>query len=116
VDATDHSIIGVSHNRELENAKILMAEKRENLEKLDLKVQTLVNVIISGRQEGTISTNILETAKKENVSLIILGARGKKPDTRPLFRQYFVGCSARYKNKRPYHAGISNGESCRNPR
>jgi len=77
VDATDHSIIGVSHRQQLENAKILMAEKREYLENLGLKVQTTVNVIISGRQEGTISTNILETAAKENVSLIIIGARGK---------------------------------------
>ena len=86
MDATDHSIIGVSHNRELENVKILMAEERENLEKLDLKVQTLVNVILSGRQEGTISTNILETAKRENVSLIIIGARRKS-----LIHDFFLG-------------------------
>jgi len=86
VDATDHSIIGVSHNRELENVKILMAEKKEYVESLGLKVQTLVNMIISGWQEGTISTNILETAAKENVSLIIIGARGKN-----LLHDLFLG-------------------------
>ncbi|MCX6690503.1 MAG: universal stress protein, partial [Methanoregula sp.] len=86
VDATDHSIIGVSHNLELENAKILMEEKKEYLLHLGLKVQTLVNMLISGRQEGTISTNILETAKIENVSLIIIGARGKN-----LIHDLFLG-------------------------
>ncbi len=86
VDATDHSIIGVSHNLELENAKILMEEKKEYLLHLGLKVQTLVNMLISGRQEGTISSNILETAEKENVSLIIIGARG-----RSLIHDLFLG-------------------------
>jgi len=91
VDATDHSIIGVTHTLQLENAKILMAEKKEILESLGLKVQTKINLIISGRQECTISTNILETAEKENVSLIILGARGKS-----LIHDLFLGSISSY--------------------
>jgi nucleotide-binding universal stress UspA family protein len=86
VDATDHSIIGISHRQTLENTRILMEEKKEYLVHRGLKVQTLVTMIISGRQEGTISTNILDTAIKEKVSLIIIGARGKN-----LIRDLFLG-------------------------
>jgi nucleotide-binding universal stress UspA family protein len=57
----------------VENAKILMEEKKEYLESLGLKVKTKVDVIT----EGEVYRTILETAEKEKASLIVMGARGK---------------------------------------
>ncbi len=57
----------------VENAKILMEEKKEYLESLGLKVKTKVDVIT----EGEVYREILETAEKEKASLIVMGARGK---------------------------------------
>jgi len=77
VDATDHSIIGLSHSEQLENAKILLAEKQAFLETFNLKVRIIVKMIVSRRDEGSITTTILDTANTENVSLIIMGVRRK---------------------------------------
>ncbi|GAB6284425.1 MAG: universal stress protein [Methanoregula sp.] len=77
VDATDHSIIGLSHSEQLENAKILLAEKQAFLETFDLKVRIIVKMIVSFRDEGSITTTILDIANTENVSLIIMGVRRK---------------------------------------
>lgn len=85
VDATDHSIIGVTHRKQIENARIFLAEKKVFLENFDLKVQTIVNIIVSARKDGSISTNILDTAERENVSLIIMDARRKS-----LIRELFL--------------------------
>ncbi len=73
VDATHPSKHGWTHGPHIENAKILMEEKKEFLEKLGLKVKTKVDVIT----EGDVSREILDIADKEKVSLIVIGARGK---------------------------------------
>ena len=73
MDATHPSKRGWTHGPHVENAKLLMEEKKEYLENLGLRVKTKVDVIT----EGDISREILNTAEKENSSLIALGARGK---------------------------------------
>jgi nucleotide-binding universal stress UspA family protein len=73
VDATHPSKRGWTHGPHIENAKILMEEKKEYIENLGLKVRTKVDVIT----EGEVYRAILETADKEKVSLIVMGARGK---------------------------------------
>jgi len=76
VDATRPSRLGWTHGSHIENAKILMAEKKEALENIGLKVNTYDDVIVNAITQGTISHAILETAETENVSLIVVGARG----------------------------------------
>ncbi len=75
VDATHPSKRGWTHGPHIENAKILMEEKKEYLKSLGLKVKTKVDVIT----EGEVYRTILENADKEKVSLIVMGARGKSP-------------------------------------
>lgn len=79
VDATRPSRLGWTHGPHIENAKLLMAEKKEALEQLGLKVTTTNDVIVNAITQGTISMSILETAETKNVSLIIVGARGINP-------------------------------------
>lgn len=73
VDATYPSKRGWTHGPHIENAKILMEEKKEYLESIGLKVKVKVEVITAGEVYRT----ILENAEKEEVSLIVMGARGK---------------------------------------
>ena len=61
-----------------ENVKVLMAEKQKSLENLGLKAHTKIDAINEITQ-STISRMILEIAETENVSLIVLGARGINP-------------------------------------
>ncbi len=75
VDATHPSKRGWTHGPHIENAKILMEEKKEFIESLGLKVKTKVDVIT----EGEVYREILGTADKEKASLIVMGARGKSP-------------------------------------
>jgi len=75
VDATHPSKRGWTHGPHIENAKILMEEKKEYIESLGLKVKTEVDVIT----EGEVYREILDAANKEKVSLIVMGARGKSP-------------------------------------
>lgn len=73
VDATHPSKHGWTHGPHVENAKLLMEEKKEYLENLGLRVKTKVDVIT----EGDVAREILVTADKEKVSLIAIGARGR---------------------------------------
>ena len=61
-----------------ENVKVLMAEKQKSLENLGFKVHIKIDAINEITQ-STISRVILEIAETENVSLIVLGARGINP-------------------------------------
>ena len=79
VDATRPSRLGWTHGPHIENSKILMAEKKTELEKLGLKVTTNVDVIVNAITQGTIAQAILEIAETESVSLIVVGARGINP-------------------------------------
>lgn len=73
VDATHPSKRGWTHGPHIENARILMEEKKMFLENLSLKVKTKVDVIT----DGDVAREILVTADKEKVSLIVMGARGR---------------------------------------
>ena len=79
VDATRPSRLGWTHGPHIENTKLLMAEKKEALENLGLKVSINVDVIVNAITQGTIAQAILEIAETEDVSLIIVGARGINP-------------------------------------
>lgn len=79
VDATHPSRRGWDHGPHIENAKILMEEKRLALEKGGLKTETAIETIVNTITQGDIPLTILEKADTENVSLIMMGARGKNP-------------------------------------
>jgi nucleotide-binding universal stress UspA family protein len=79
VDATRPSRLGWTHGPHIENTKLLMAEKKEALENLGLKVRISVDVIVNAITQGTIAQAIIEIAETEDVSLIIVGARGINP-------------------------------------
>ena len=79
VDATHPPKGGLTHDPQIENAKILLSENKAILENLGLTVQTKIDVIVSVITQGDVPLAILETAQNENVSLIMMGARGKNP-------------------------------------
>ena len=79
VDATHPSKLGWTPEPYIENAKLLMAEKKEALEHLGFKVRISIDVIVNVITQGTVSNAILEAAETHTVSLIIMGARGINP-------------------------------------
>ncbi|MCK9591521.1 MAG: universal stress protein [Methanoregula sp.] len=79
VDATHPSKLGWAPEPYIENAKLLMAEKKEALEHLGLKVHISIDVIVNVITQGNVSNAILEAAETHNVTLIIMGARGINP-------------------------------------
>jgi len=79
VDATRPSRLGWTPGPHIENTNLLLAGKKEALEHLGIKVRISVDVIVNAITQGTISRAILEIAETEDVSLIIVGARGINP-------------------------------------
>jgi nucleotide-binding universal stress UspA family protein len=80
VDATSPAKLEWTHGHpHLENTQLLMEEKKEFLEHLGLRVRIHVDVIVNAITQGTVSHAILEIAENENVSLIVIGARGINP-------------------------------------
>src|SRR5512136_889487 len=79
VDATSPAKLGWAREPYIENARILMAEKKEALEHPGLKVHVNVDVIVNVITQGTVSQAILEAAETHDVSLILMGARGINP-------------------------------------
>ena len=77
VDATRQSVKGWTHGPEIENAKILLEENRQVLEKSGVKAEVAIETIVNTIMQGDIPLTILEKADTENVSLIMMGARGK---------------------------------------
>ena len=73
IDATEYSVHGWTHGPELENARLLMEEKKAFLERRGLKAVTHVDAITS----GTIPRRILALAEQEKVSLIVMGTHQK---------------------------------------
>jgi len=73
VDAAYLSKKGQALDPYIENARIFLEEEKERLESLGLKARAKVDVIA----EGDVSGAILETANKEQVSLVVMGAHGK---------------------------------------
>jgi len=58
---------------QVQDAKLRLEEHKEHFESLGLDVKAKVDVI----KEGDISQSIMETADKENVSLIVMNSHGK---------------------------------------
>jgi nucleotide-binding universal stress UspA family protein len=73
VDATRFTRSGWTHEPEIENARILLKEEKKFLEDLGLQVRIRLEVITG----GDIASAIIEAAKKEHVSTIIMGSRGR---------------------------------------
>ncbi len=64
---------GWTHERHIEDAKIHLEDHKKYLESIGLKVETKVEIIAV----GDIARSILETADKNNVSLIVMNAKGE---------------------------------------
>jgi nucleotide-binding universal stress UspA family protein len=80
VDATRPARLEWTHGHpHIENTQLLMEEKKKFLEHLGLRVRISVDVIVNAITQGTVSHAILEIAETENVSLIVIGARGINP-------------------------------------
>lgn len=79
IDASRPSRHGWIYGPQIENAKIILAEKKEALMHAGLKGHPSVEVHVNTITQGNVSTAILETAEAKHVSLIIVGARGVNP-------------------------------------
>ncbi|WP_292350179.1 universal stress protein [Methanoregula sp. PtaU1.Bin006] len=77
VDATRPSLRGWEHGPKIENAKILLEESRQVLEKSGIAADVIVDAIVDTITQGDVPRTILETAETREVSLIAMGARGK---------------------------------------
>ena len=76
-DATHPSRRGWDDSSQIENAKILLEENRLALEKGGMKTEATIETIVNTITQGDIPLTILEKAERENISLIMMGARGK---------------------------------------
>jgi nucleotide-binding universal stress UspA family protein len=72
-DATRYHKQGWTYNPQIENAKIRLEEQKQHLESLGLKVKVRLDVITS----GNVASGIISAADEENVSLVVMGARGE---------------------------------------
>jgi nucleotide-binding universal stress UspA family protein len=63
----------------IENTQAIMEEKKKVLEQLGLKVRIRVDVTVNAITQIPIAHSVLDIAKTENVSLIVIGARGINP-------------------------------------
>jgi nucleotide-binding universal stress UspA family protein len=73
IDATTYSKRGWTHDREIENSRLLLEQHKTELERFGLTVNVQVDVITS----GSVPNRILDVAAAEKVSLIVMGARGR---------------------------------------
>jgi len=73
VDATHHSKKGWTHDREITKAELELEDQRRTLDKLGIRSIVRLDVITSGE----IAEAVVRIARKEEVSLIVTGARGK---------------------------------------
>lgn len=64
----------------IEQVKSLMAQTEIIIRHLGLKVQSNVDILQHTIHHGTIGSRILKTAEREKVSLIVMGAKGKRPN------------------------------------
>ena len=80
IDATRPAgLVWKDGHPQLKNTQLLMAEKKEFLERLGFDVDTRMDIIVNAITQGTVAHAILETAETEKVSLIVIGARGINP-------------------------------------
>lgn len=77
VDATHPSLHGWDHGPHIENARILLDENRQALERSGIQAGVVVETIVNTITQGDIPLTILEKAEVYGASLIMMGARGK---------------------------------------
>jgi len=77
IDATRPSLRGWEHGPKIENAKILMEENRQVLEKGGTPARVVVETLVDPITQGTVTLAILNKAEACDVSLIMIGARGR---------------------------------------
>jgi nucleotide-binding universal stress UspA family protein len=90
VDTISSSKSGAGPGVEIEHVKSLMGQYEKIFRNLGLTVQSNVDVMEIAAHEGTIGARILKTAERENVSMIVMGARGKG------LRDLFLGSVSTY--------------------
>jgi nucleotide-binding universal stress UspA family protein len=90
VDTISSLKSGAGQGVEIEHVKSLVAHDEKILRNLGLTVQSNVDVMEITVHEGTIGARILKTAERENVSMIVMGARGKG------LRDLFLGSVSTY--------------------
>ncbi|MEI6293302.1 MAG: universal stress protein [Methanomicrobiales archaeon] len=90
VDTISSLKSGVGPGAEIERMKGLIAQDEKSIRNLGLTVLTNVDVMEKTVHEKTIGSRILETAEREKVSMIIMGARGKS------LRDMFLGSVSTY--------------------
>ena len=73
IDATRPFRNESMYNQKLENARILLGEKKDQFGGRGFRIETRVRAVTG----GDIATSILETAEEEKVSLVIMGSRGR---------------------------------------
>jgi len=73
VDATGPLHRGGIYDQKVENARALLGEKQQQLGGRGFRVEARVKAVT----HGDIATSILETAEEEQVSLVIMGSRGR---------------------------------------
>lgn len=101
-DATHYHIRGWTYNPQIENAKIRLEEQKKHLEHLGLQVKVRLDVITS----GDVASGIISAANDENVSLIVIGARGES-----LLERTFLGSVARSVLRTMNHHTLTLNES-----
>jgi nucleotide-binding universal stress UspA family protein len=79
VDATHPSRRGWLHGPEIENARILMAESKELLERSPGETSLHIDVMVEVITEGDVPTTIIKTANRQQANLVLLGRRGTNP-------------------------------------
>jgi nucleotide-binding universal stress UspA family protein len=80
VDTTRPARLDWTHGRpHIENPQLLLEEKKRFLEQRGMRVTINVDVIVNAITQSPVSNAILKIAKTENVSLIVIGARGINP-------------------------------------
>ncbi len=73
LDATTPSRHGWLHEKEVENARLELEEIKAGFDSTGISVVVKLDIL----HEGEVGERILETARKQNVDLIVIGARGK---------------------------------------
>jgi len=110
VDASRPSRKGWEHTPHIENAKLLMDEARQALEKNGVKTETGIETIVNTIMQGDIPLTILEKAETTHASLIMMGARGKNTIRNILLGS--VSASVIRRAKVPVLLMRFHGESC----
>jgi nucleotide-binding universal stress UspA family protein len=77
MDTARSSKTGADPGEEIEHVKSLMAQTEKTIQNSGAAVQTNVDLLEYPADQGTIGSRIQKKAERENVSMIVMGARGR---------------------------------------